>query len=258
MGLFALSQNFTHIHTHTHTHFLLPSRRLNFLAKKSTRRIGFSGHHSESAVDTRPKGFHPFSFDGTSFSTMTMSLRSSRPQHFPRLESLDIPSRGLESGEEEEEYLYEEEEEEYEYDLYQSPCLQMASNEEISQERIANFDVCDTSFYGGCFEDVAAVEKMNKEEDLYEMTIYFDYELWYKDGTAPRRTIQRLEATMLDHLAAVLGLKTCERRVQDSQGEYAHELTDDELDRFIGLSSTPLDFKDADFGKNAANMATLC
>jgi hypothetical protein len=160
------------------------------------------------------------------------------------LESLDIPPRRLESSEEEEE--------EY-YDLYQSPCLQMASNEEFSPKQIDNFDVCDSTFFGGCFEDETAMKKKYKD-DLYEMTIYFDYELWYKDGAIPTRTIQHLEDAMLDHLAAVFGLKTCGRRVQQSQGEYAHGLTDDELDRFIGLSRTPMDFIDADFGKNAANM----
>jgi hypothetical protein len=157
------------------------------------------------------------------------------------LESLDTSSRRLESKEEEE----------FAYDLYESPCLQKASNEEFSPKTIDNFDVCESSFYGGCFEDVAAMEKKYKD-DLYEMTIYFDYELWCRDGAIPDRTIQHLEDAMLDHLAAVLGLKTCGRRVQESQGGYAHELTDVELDRFIGLSRTPMDFKDADFGKNAA------
>mmetsp|Transcript_77386 Transcript_77386/g.116346 ORF Transcript_77386/g.116346 Transcript_77386/m.116346 type:complete len:371 (+) Transcript_77386:123-1235(+) len=144
-------------------------------------------------------------------------------------------SRGLESEEEASD-------EEFTYALYESPCTLQASNEEFTSEQIDAFEVCDTTFYGRCLEEPPDTD------DAVAYQIAFDFELWHRRLASVSRTLEHLEPVMLDHVASVLGLKDCptrQRRRRRLQG--AHDLTDEELDLLVGISSAPGDFEDEDF-----------
>jgi hypothetical protein len=167
----------------------------------------------------------------------TSSLRSR--VFFPKLgDDWDVTSRALSEDEEQEG------EEEPTYAIYQSPCTYRASNDEFLPEQIDKFDVCDTTFYGGCLEEPPATDAA----DIVELEIAFDFELWHRRRSSASKTLQHLEAVILEHVASVLGLNDCDdsgRRRMESQ----HDLTDEELDLLVGISSNPEDFEDEDFGK---------
>jgi hypothetical protein len=57
---------------------------------------------------------------------------------FPALAVLDL--RKLAETEDEDDY----------FELYESPCLVRASNEEFSPEEIDNFAPCNKTYFGGC------------------------------------------------------------------------------------------------------------
>jgi hypothetical protein len=115
--------------------------------------------------------------------------------------------------------------------------------------------VCDLDFYGGCFDDSEDLENSYRGDDVLELSVNFDYELYYRNGAIATRTIQHVEGAMLEHLAAVVGLNKCgdpdrrQRRRVQSDPQYLHDFTDEQLEMFLGISIEPLDFIDPDFGK---------
>jgi hypothetical protein len=179
-----------------------------------------------------------------------MPLRSR--QFFPELHALEGSNRRLESSADEEALAY---------DLYESPCILEVSNDEFSPKTIDTFDVCDLDFYGGCMEDAGDLVNTYSGDELFELKVYFDYELYYRNGANPVITRQHLEGTMLEHLASVLTLNTCDsgtdrrqqRQAQQSRANL-HDFSDKVLAQLLGISREPSDLKDADFGKREAVM----
>lgn len=152
------------------------------------------------------------------------------------------------------------------FDIYESPCALYASNDKFSPTDVEAFGQCNTTFYGGCspFDDLAELEGAAASNTTtapslyYRLDVKFDYELYRRVGSNETKTLKFLEAVMIDHLAAVLGLKGCNTTITDNsnsnnnrqrQLQRYHPFTKSELKNFVAITSEPLDYYDPDFGK---------
>jgi hypothetical protein len=127
--------------------------------------------------------------------------------------------------------------------LYISPCAIRASNDPFTDEEIDAMEECARDFYGGCIEDIADLNTTG----LFQMSTTFDYDLHYQTGANFNTTLAALEASMLEHLASMVGLSSCpQERVRELQ------FFESEISRFEGVSSLPLDRKDPHWGKHIA------
>ena len=189
--------------------------------------------------------------------------------------------------------------EELNYDTYKSPCAFRASNDEYEPTDIDEFEVCSRTFYGGCNLpqgiDENAIENdvaTQQAQDIFELEILFDFELWRRRNASPIKTLQHLEPVLLEHVASVVGLKDCmnddsnndvvvavdsnnnndggggirrrqqqeqhHRRQQRRRMEYKHDFTPSELDLMVGISSKTEDFVDDDYGKTLYCVSCGC
>jgi hypothetical protein len=144
------------------------------------------------------------------------------------------------------------------FDVYISPCLVEASNDPFTPEDIDAMKICDQDFYGSCVDDIADFNTTG----LFKLGITFDYELHYQIGANFTKTLAALEASMLEHLASVVGLNDCQqgRNLRNRQLRFRQLqlLSESELSRFEGVSSLPLDTKDPYWGKHIVVMSQLC
>jgi hypothetical protein len=149
------------------------------------------------------------------------------------------------------------------FDIYESPCALYASNDVFSPTDVEDFGLCNTTFYGGCsqFDDLAELEAAatsNPTEPslYYRLDVTFDYELYHRVGSNETKTLKFLEGVMLDHLAAVLGVKGCNTTIpvnstsnRQRQLQRYHPFSQAELEHFVAITSEPLDYYDPDYGK---------
>jgi hypothetical protein len=150
------------------------------------------------------------------------------------------------------------------FDIYESPCALYASNDVFSPTDVEDFGFCNTTFYGGCspFDDLADLEAAAASNPTTETSMYyrldvkFDYELYHRVGSNETKTLKFLEGVMLDHLAAVLGVKGCNTTIpvnstsnRQRQLQRYHPFSQSELEHFVAITSEPLDYYDPDFGK---------
>jgi hypothetical protein len=145
------------------------------------------------------------------------------------------------------------------FDLYTSPCAIEASNDPFTTEEIDEMamQICAQDFYGGCIDDIADFNTTG----LFQMSTTFDYELHYQTGANFTTTLAALEASMLEHLASMVGLSDCPqgRNLRNRRSRVRQlQLPRSELSRFEGVSSLPLDRKDPYWGKHIAVFSQLC
>jgi hypothetical protein len=141
--------------------------------------------------------------------------------------------------------------------LYISPCAIEASNDPFTAEEIDAMKVCEQDFYGGCIDDIAEFNTTG----LFQLRTAFDYELHYQTGANFTTALAALEASMLEHVASMVGLSDCEqgRKLRNRRSRVRQlQLLESELSRFEGVSSLPLDRKDPDWGKHIAVLSQLC
>ena len=146
----------------------------------------------------------------------------------------------------------EDEDEESTYDVYESPCIIKASNEEFTAQEIDAFEPCTTEFYGGCVEEAAVLDTDNTIKIL---DVAFDYELYYSVGSNITRTLAFFEGVMLEHISSITGLTECDDRrldapiLVDRRLPKYHDFSEEELLLFSGVTSEPLDQVDTDIGE---------
>ena len=122
------------------------------------------------------------------------------------------------------------------FDVYESPCVTKASNEEFSISDIDNFSQCNTTFFGGCQYDSVAELLLDDEtteptnafvpfsvtptttttaqrpssssssSKYYILDVEYDYELYYRKTANATKAMRLLSGIMLEHLASVTGL----------------------------------------------------
>jgi hypothetical protein len=98
------------------------------------------------------------------------------------------------------------------FDLYQSPCIVKASNDEFTVADYQAFTVmCNETFFGGCLYDT--LQELEQEKatsstsSIVNWTIVYDYEIYYDaDMADPIPAIQHLETIVLEHLSEITGL----------------------------------------------------
>ena len=144
------------------------------------------------------------------------------------------------------------------FDVYISPCTIEASNDPFTAEEIDAMKVCDQDFYGRCIDNIADFNTTG----LLQLDTTFDYELHYQIGADFTKTLAALQASMLEHVASMVGLSDCQqgrnlrnRRVRLRQLQL---LPEPEFSKIEGVSSLPLDKKDPYWGKHVAVLSQLC
>jgi hypothetical protein len=167
------------------------------------------------------------------------------------------------------------------FDLYKSPCLIHASNDEFT---FADLQVlsrsCGETFFGGCYNnETELIDAMGTvggstdgggeggDNGMVVWTIMFDYEVYYpSDVVDPIPAIDHLETIVLEHLSEVTNLNQCngttentdggaaaagnttERLLQQTTSEYLHDFSEDDLERMMAISGDPSDTLDPDYG----------
>jgi hypothetical protein len=144
------------------------------------------------------------------------------------------------------------------FDVYISPCVIEASNDPFTIQDIDEMKVCDQDFYGGCIDDIADFNTTG----FLQLGTTFDYEIHYQIGANFTKTLAAAEASMLEHIATLVGLTDCQQRRnlrnRRSGVRQLQLLSESELSRFEGVSSLPLDRKDPYWGKHIVVLSQLC
>jgi hypothetical protein len=141
------------------------------------------------------------------------------------------------------------------FDIYISPCVIEVSNDAFTPEDIDAMKVCEKDFYGGCIDDIAGFNATG----FLQLDTSFDYELHHQKGANFTKTLAALEATMVEHLASLVGLSDCQQEGRNlrNRRSLVRQL-ESELSRFEGVSSLPLDTKDPYWGKHTVVLSQLC
>lgn len=151
------------------------------------------------------------------------------------------------------------------FDLYKSPCLIRASNDEFTFAQHEAFsESCGDTFFGGCFNNetelIAAMAQSEiagggEDGGVVAWTIMFDYEVYYPSNVVdPIPAIQHLETIVLEHLSKVTTLNQCNgtddttARLLQTTSEFSHDFSEDDLKRMIAISGDPIDTLDPDYG----------
>jgi hypothetical protein len=137
-----------------------------------------------------------------------------------------------------------------------SPCssdpTQQISNDHNTEEEHTDSDIIqdDTTdsdcplatFYGRC-----VAEEESYQEEVKEMELSFDYELW-TIGDSATKVHQTLEASMAEYIAQATGLDVCDETINRKSRllKKGTELTESELEYLQGLSSDPVDLVDSE------------
>ncbi|KAL3923513.1 MAG: hypothetical protein SGILL_001614 [Bacillariaceae sp.] len=108
------------------------------------------------------------------------------------------------------------------FDLYESPCVVKASNDEFSYSDMQAFSQCNETFYGGChYQDSEEVLEDVQTGAALEWQIHFDYEVWIlkskdpADIADPIPAVDHLETIMLEQLAEITSLNGCGHEDED-------------------------------------------
>ena len=140
-----------------------------------------------------------------------------------------------------------------------SPCQTFVSNDpEDVADNVVRTPCNITSFV--CFDttEVDTSSGNSAPTTPSEVTVDFDYELWYTNADKFNTTVSQLESSMLQHLAKVFNLLECPYVSMSNTatsaskqlgGQRRVQIFGDELaDLFVGVDSTPVDEPDNEIG----------
>ena len=139
-----------------------------------------------------------------------------------------------------------------------SPCQVFVSNDPSTNENdeeLKRIPCNITSFE--CF-GTQETDYGSSSSGPSEVTVKFDYELWYSNPKQFNLTVVQLESSMLQHMAKVFGLLDCpivaqtrgiNRRLQVFSQEIA--------DLFVGVDSTPVDVPDMNNSKSSVEVCAI-
>jgi len=133
-----------------------------------------------------------------------------------------------------------------------SPCQTFVSNDPTEEENVKRTPCNITSFE--CVDNTSNASGTSAGVSPSDVTVDFDYELWYTKPDLFNVTVVQVESSMLQHLAKVFGLLECPyvtssantATTRNAGGRQRHlQIFGDELaDLFVGVDSTPVDEPD--------------
>lgn len=149
-----------------------------------------------------------------------------------------------------------------------SPCQVFVSNDpSANEEEIKRIPCNITSFE--CFKNLET-DNGSSSSGPSEVTVEFDYELWYSNPKQFNLTVVQLESSMLQHMAKVFGLLECPTVAQTRGNRdlqvFSQEMADNRglqvfsqeiADLFVGVDSTPVDVPDMNNGRCSVEVCTV-